>query len=801
MDTMDRNPAPGSPGIVPRWTSSTKSGVGTAASDSSRVWFTISHGILNEIYYPRIDQANTRDCGFMVTDRRGFFSEEKRHTHSVIRPIAQGVPAYHLVNRCIEGRYEIEKTVLTDPARDVLLTRVRFRSMVGRNDDYRLFVLLAPHIGNCGYGNHAWIDASAGAGMLFAERGSTTLALACSTPFAAMSVGYVGTSDGWQLVSKNGRLIGSYTNAPDGNVALTGEINLAASSGEFTFAVGFGRSAAEAAHQARAALSVDFEAVRRAYLDGWLAFQTGCTDLGRIEASGFDLYRVSTAVLKTHEAKDFPGGLIASLSIPWGFEKGDEDLGGYHLVWPRDLVESAGGMLAAGDLAAAQRALVYLMATQLPDGHWPQNMWLDGTPYWNGVQMDETAFPILLADLLRRNNGIEGLDVWPMVRRAVGFILCNGPITQQDRWEEDGGFSPFTLAVEIASLLAAADFADEVNQAPLAGVLRDTADYWNEQIEKWTYVTGTEEAKRVRVDGYYVRIAPVDACDASSPAGGFVAIKNRPPGESTAPFGQIVSPDALALVRFGLRAPDDPRIVHTVKVIDALLRTETASGPVWHRYNEDGYGEHDDGSPFDGTGRGRGWPLLAGERAHYSIALGDRQTARDLLRVMASQASPGGLLPEQIWEAKDIPDRELINGHPSGSAMPLAWAHAEYIKALRSLRDGQVFDMPPQTAERYQKQKTASRLAIWQINMKTRGIAQGRTLRLCLTMPAQVHWSVDDWRTLGDIETTDSGVGLHFADLPTEGCLPGTVVRFTFRWQQTERWEGNDFSVRIEGAR
>ena len=186
----------------------------------------------------------------------------------------------------------------------------------------------------------------------------------------------------------------------------------------------------------------------------WLAWQGSLLDLEPQGADPRRLYRVSTAVLCTHEARDFPGGAIASLSIPWGFSKGDEDLGGYHLVWPRDLVETAGGLLAAGALADARRVLAYLRTTQEADGHWPQNMWLDGTPYWSGVQMDETAFPILLVDLARRELALSPGDVarfWPMVRRAAGYLVRNGPVTQQDRWEEDPGYSPFTLAVEIAA--------------------------------------------------------------------------------------------------------------------------------------------------------------------------------------------------------------------------------------------------------------------------------------------------------------------------------------------------------------
>jgi glucoamylase len=791
--------APGWPGIPPRWTSSAKSGVGTAASSESRVWFTISHGIVNEVYYPRLDQANTRDFGLLVADGSGFFSEEKRHTVQEILPLEQGVPGYRVTNTCSQGRYRLVKTILTDPRLDALLQRVEFHALQGRPSDYGVYALLAPHIGNRGCGNNGWIGEYKGIPMLFAERDGTTLALACSPPLLAMSCGYVGVSDGWRDISAHKRMTWHYPRAADGNIALTGELDLLSGDGSCVLALAFGRNAAEAGHRARAALLGEFDQIVKEYVSEWEAVQSQCLELGEVGETGFDLYRVSTAVLKTHEAKRFPGGMIASLSIPWGSAKGDDDLGGYHLVWPRDLVESAGGLLAAGDVANAQDTLFYLMCTQEADGHWPQNMWMDGTPYWGGVQMDEAAFPILLADALRRMKALNGLDPWPMVRRAACFLVCNGPVTEQDRWEEDGGYSPFTLAVEIAASLAAADFAEEAGEAPSARYLRETADAWNANIERWTYVTGTELAQRVGVEGHYVRIAPPEVADAASPTDGFVPIKNRPPGESSAPAAYIVSPDALALVRFGLRAADDPRILNTVRTIDATLRTEIATGPVWHRYNGDGYGEHEDGRAFDGTGIGRGWPLLAGERAHYELARGDRAEATRLLRVMAGQTSPGGLIPEQVWDAADIPERELFNGHPSGAAMPLVWAHAEYVKLLRSLKDGRVFDMPPQTVQRYQVEKVASACSIWRYNHKCRHLPTGKLLRIELLAPALIHWSADDWWTTQDIRTTDSELGIHFADLPTDGLPVGCTVTFTFLWLEVGRWEGVNFEVTVGG--
>ena len=369
-------------------------------------------------------------------------------------------------------------------------------------------------------------------------------------------------------------------------------------------------------------------------------------------------------MLRTHESKRVEGGIIASLSIPWGFSKPDDDLGGYHLVWPRDLVEIAGGFVAIGAHEHVRRVLRYLQVTQEADGHWSQNMWLDGRPYWHGVQMDETALPILLVDLAAREGVIDPAGrnaFWPMVRRAAVFLARNGPVSPQDRWEEQPGYAPFTVATEIAALLVAADLADVASNSVAAAYLRETADAWNASIERWLYVEGTELAQLHGVDGYYVRVAQPDQAEAASPCQGFVPIKHRSPAEATGPAALMVSLDALAFVRFGLRAPDDPRILSTVKVIDATLKVETPRGPAWHRYQGDGYGEHTDGGPYDGRGIGRAWPLLTGERAHYELAAGRLQAAEHLTHAMEEIAGDAGLLPEQVWDSADIPGRELYH--------------------------------------------------------------------------------------------------------------------------------------------
>ena len=788
--------APGWPGIPARWTSSAKDGVGAALTQGSQVWFTISHGIVNEIYYPRVDQACVRDVGLIVTDGGAFFAEVKRDCDTVVERIEDGVPAFRLTSTHRGGRFRLINQVIADPRSDSILLHIRLEN--SSKTALRLFALLAPHLVNAGAHNNGQRSEYKGRHILSAVGDGTHLAMLGSLPFLASSVGFVGVSDGWRQLRDHGRLIDQYDTATDGNIALSAELAMGADGGS-VLAVGFGRTWAEGAYHARTSSMSPFETILNDYSAGWRAWQSGLRTMER-RAHGQNMYRVSANILRAHQTPTFPGGFIASLSIPWGFSKGDDDMGGYHLVWPRDLCETAGGLLACGAHSEVRQILRYLRATQEGDGSWRQNYWLDGAPYWGGVQLDECAFPMLLLDMARREGALGLPDLqqfWPMVERAAGFVLRTGPRTKQDRWEENAGYTPFTLAVAIAALLAAAEIAEACDIEALPALLRDTADAWNEQIEDWIYVEDTPLAREAGVPGYYIRVAPESPAKGGPDVHGLIQVRNHEAGSGAIAANELISTDAIALVRFGLRAPDDPRMLSTIAVIDRLLKVELPQGPGWHRYNLDGYGEKADGSPFDGVGIGRAWPLLAGERAHYALAAGRRGEAEALLATIEAQTSPGGLIPEQVWDAAPIPERDLQPGKPTGSAMPLVWAHAEYVKLLRSLADGRVFDMPPHTTRRYLGKTRNARCRPWREDCPTGGVLSGQNLRLDLAAESIVRYTRDDWKTQADVATSATALGLHIAELPTAGMAVGDKLVFTWRRKADEVWRGQNFEARV----
>lgn len=781
--------APGAPGMNPKWTSSSKSGIGKSLNPASRVAFTISHGILNEVYYPAEDIASIRDMEFLVSDGKEKFWEEKRDTLHKLRMVKDGVPAYIIKNTAKDGSFEIVKEIVTDPIRDTVLQRITFNNTDKK--PFKLYCLLAPHINNQGFNSTGWVGAYKGVPMVFAQNGDISLALACSTDWIKRSVGYVGRSDGWTDLNQNKEMQWEYARAELGNFALTGEIDLA-KDGEIVVALSFGRSIEEAGNHARASLLDGFDKAQKMYVDEWIAWQDSLNPMNS------KYHKVSAAVLRVHEASSFPGGIIASLSIPWGDDRDDSEHGGYHLVWPRDLALSSGGFLAMGAHETTLRIINYLMSTQNADGSWPQNMWLDGESNWTGLQLDQVAMPILETYKAFERGAISDKRMkryWPLIKKAIVFLLKTGPYTEQDRWEEEHGFTPFTISTQISALLAGAAMANANGEKRLSDLCFNTADQWNGMIEKMLYVTDTNLANVVGVDGYYIRINPFKDLSANDLGDRTIHLKNHDENNGIIKITELVSVDALALVRFGLRDAKDPKILNTLKVIDTLLKVETPKGLCWRRYNHDGYGEHENGDSYDGTGIGRAWPLLTGERAHYEVAAGNFKNAEKLMTAM-NNFSNNGLLPEQIWDAAAIPEKRLYPGEHTGSVMPLTWAHAEYIKLCASLSSKKVFDMPSFTQARYANKTVIPQVAIWSFKNPISEISPNTELWIQTNFKSIIIWTDDNWESKQTSECEETKFGLYITAIKSIDRNSKKIV-FTIYWVDDNKWENKNFEVKI----
>ncbi|MGC2034919.1 MAG: glycoside hydrolase family 15 protein [Thermoplasmata archaeon] len=787
--------ATGAPGIPPKWTRGNKDGIGTAYSGDSQIWFTTWRGILTEIYYPQIDLPQMRDCQYMVTDGSTFLHEERRHLETKIDRLSEHALGYRISNTDPQGRYRIVKEVLVAPHLPTVLIHTKLIRLNGSTDPLDLFALVAPHLGVGGWGNNGYVVEVAGREILAAEHNGTWLAVGASVPFRRLSVGYVGHSDGWSDLVENYRMDHSFDRATNGNIALTAQLP-ADQFPQFTLALAFGRGLPHAATALLQALGRPFEDHRMRFIDQWERAFRGARPLKHHSGDFGNLYHASYSIALAHEDKTFAGAFIASMSIPWGNIKGDEDRGGYHLVWTRDLTKTAIGLIATGDTDTALRILIYLSASQEPDGGFPQNFWVTGEPYWSGMQLDEVAFPILLAYRLKRAKALQDFDPYPMVLRAARYLIVHGPATEQERWEEISGYSPSTLAANIAALVAAGAMARERHDLPTAVFLEEYADFLEDHVERWTVTT--EGTLLPDVPRHYIRIHPADIHDPRPNEDanfGTVHLRNIPPNEvSDFPAKEIVDAGFLELVRYGIRPADDPIIVDSLKVVDAVLKVDTPMGPVWRRYNLDGYGEQKDGSPYNGVGRGRAWPLLTGERGIYELAAG--RSAKPYVQAMERFASNTGLLPEQVWDEPDRPDLHLFLGRATGSATPLMWAHSEYLTLLRSIDDGKPFDIIPEVRKRYRAPRRKVRREIWKKNRQVAEVRKGEVLRIQSEEPFRLHYSLDGWQHVVEQDSRPTGVQIDFLDLPITRDVPGPI-RFTFFYPRRQGWEMTDYTVDV----
>ena len=795
----ERHEAFGAPGIEPRWTYANKQGIGTAYSTSSRIWFTLWDGIITEVYYPTLDKPQIRDLQYLISDGHSFAHEEKCASDASVTKIYDHALAYEIVNSDPKGRYTLTKEVITDPHLSCVLQHTRLEGKPDVLSELDLYVLCAPHLDVGGWGNNAQIIEVMGKKILLAEKNGTWMAIAATIPFTHASCGYVGESDGWTDLSSNYKLDWEFDQAKDGNIALIGKLDLAQGT-EFTLGLAFGDGSHNAISTLFQSLSIPFKEQKEKFQEQWKRSWDHLLPLCKIAGDDGSLYYNSYNLLLAHEDKTYPGALIASTAIPWGEAKTDDEQGGYHLVWTRDMVSSTVGLMAAGHYQTALRSLIYLATTQQEDGGFAQNFWLNGEPYWTGIQLDEVAFPIILARKLEEEKALSDFDIYPLVLGAASYLIKKGPATQQERWEENNGYSPSTLAACIGALICAACIMREHGDDETARYVEEYADFLESHIERWTVTTEGTLVEGIKE--HYIRVTPAEIDEAHpnedpNNVNVPVYITSFPPDEDNDfKAKEIVDCGFLQLVRYGIRKADDPIVVNSVKVIDQVLKTDTPNGPMWHRYNHDHYGQKANGEPYKEFGIGRGWPLLTGERGHYELALGN--DVKPYIEAMEKLSAYTGLIPEQSWDEEDCPEKHMYLGRPTGSAMPLLWAHSEYIKLLRSVNDDRVYDLIPEVAERYLgDRKNCKCMEVWKFNRQIQKMKASCTLRIQGIKPFKLNWTKDNWSSKETISSHCTVLQIHYVDLDFSNNQSESI-EFTFFWAESNQWEGSNYQVEIE---
>ena len=751
----------------------------TTSLGPGRVWATVSQGIVSEVFWPSTGEPQIRDLGFIVAGDGWWVEAKARADYSVQIPDPE-IPLALITHRGPpEHAYRLVIEVVPDPFQDVVLIGYDLTGVAGR-----VYPLLASHLQRHpqvgadreyggGAGNTAWTDS----GRLMAAGAGRFLCLAAAGGFRRTSVGAFGFSDLWQDFNRNGGMSWTFDSVGPGFVVLAGEC--AGSGG--VLALGFADDAVAAQDQVTASLHAGIDAARGALTTSWKAWAAG-TVLPPTQAGDppglADAIRLSATVLRVHEDRDHPGALVAGLTVPWG--DATNNPGGYHLVWPRDAVESGFAMLAIGHIDDADRMLSYLAERQQDDGHWVQNFYPDGVPFWTGVQLDETALPVMLAAKLRDLGRPPDQIIDDCVTAAVGYLVRNGPLTAQDRWEEDPGSSPFTLGVLVAALVAGAAFLSGTDRQ----YVLDLADDWNSRIEEWTYVHGSWLDTVFGLEGHYVRVGP-------DPQNNLSRIANQADLQFAAPSSGVLGMEFLYLPRLGLRDPRDQKIGDTTRLIDIMLGRDVGTGFAYYRYNYDGYGEQVDGANWSGVGVGRVWPLLTGERGHGAVLAG--QNGLSQLTAMLAMRSPAGLVPEQVWDQPPLlprngkPSRPLLTGQPTLSAAPLVWGHGELIKLALLRATKQPIEQLTAVTARYHGQVPTPPVSFWRSAVPVRELAPGRALTIEDDEPFNLHYGHNEWQAVTDRASTPLGFGMHGVRL-TAADLQG-LDSVQFRRHYSTGWD------------
>ncbi len=734
VDVADVPGAQDGPGALSHFGLARKDCLGTARNTTSKVWYTVANGVLSDVYYPTVDNTNVETLQYVVTDGSTFTDLQTRDMTYTVEPV--GDPAdliCKVTARAKSGKYSIETEYITDPGRNAVVMRVDFKP---NQAGYRLYVRFDATVngnGGGGAGNGgadtATVDDSSGHPVLVSSDPVTAtnaanrdyaepVHAALDGAFTEATSGFVGEdSDGLVQLDASRELTTTVADAVNGNVVQVAQVDLGPS-GKTELALGFGASQSDAVGTAAGALGADFGDKLAAYRNGWKVYDL---TLGKLRVNALpgldsadrkrveDTYYLSANVIKASEDKTFPGAIVASLASPWGqaVSAGDPAntyFGSYREVFARDLYESWTGLVAAGDLATARAATLFLFERQqLPDGSMPRNSLVNGkvAPDSFGTQLDETAYPILMAAQL----GMTGASLYAdHIKPAANFLAARGPAFGVERWEEQSGFSPSTIAAEVAGLVAAAQLATANGDPTAAAVWLGIADEWQRRVKSWTVTTnGPLPGQR-----YFIRLSKTGDPNAA-------ISYNVGNGGPTLDQRAVIDAGFLELVRLGLLPAADPDVARSLPIVDATIKKTTAKGPGWHRYNGDGYGDRaSDGRPWAPSGQGTGhlWPALSAERGEQSLATGDSAGAASLLKGMSDFGSGVGLIPEQNWELPDLPASPFgtdptvasigfTNGGPAGSAAPLTWSAASYVRLAASIAARRNVVLPALTFSRY----------------------------------------------------------------------------------------------------
>ena len=712
ISTASKDSAPGAPGEHAGWTPANKDGFGTAKNRESLVWFTLAQGELTEVYYPDLSTPAVRDLQFIVSDGLTFAEREhipekgfgEAHENKIPYTVDDATEhrvelldphslSFRQTNTARSGKYRIIKTYATDPRRNTLLIDVLFESLGDQRLD--LYVLFDPALSNDGK-DDTGLSAD---GALWAFDARAASAVMARPAFEKVSSGYLGTSDGWIDLRQDRVMDWSYGHAPAGNVVQMAKTALDGQRAKrMTVSIGFGRGVEEASAAAFESLKLSFDQIAAEYAQTWHRYLEPLHPPRSVETEALKAkYAVSMMVLAAGEDKLHPGAFIASPTMPWLWGKPPDWVpvsDAYHLVWPRDLYQIATALFAAGDQDAAKRSVDFMFKVQQrPDGSFTQNTTVDGTVKWDNIQLDEVAFPIVLA----YQTGHHDAGLYrEHIKKAADYLVAHGPRTRQERWENQDGYSPSTIAAEIAGLVTAAQIARQYGDDAAATRYEETGDRFAKDVEPLTLAQRGPLSEKP----YYLRLTKTGKPSVED------EYRIGDGGPSRRDQRLEVDMGFLELVRLGVKDARDPNIVSSLQVGDEALKVNTPNGDFWRRFPSCGYGETVQGAPWfvapddSRSTIGRAWPIFSGERGEYALLAG--QSATPYLISMANAANEGLMMPEQVWDDHAPAGQPgFAKGTGTYSATPLLWSHAQFVRLALSIDANRPVEMVDVVACRY----------------------------------------------------------------------------------------------------